>query len=52
MNPLTSFLIRLLMAAFIAGCAGCALLIPLVAFKFVAVVFEKDPVSQSAAVED
>jgi hypothetical protein len=43
MQSLIHFLIRLLSAAFIVGAAGCALLIPVVAFKFVAVLFEKDP---------
>ena len=52
MNPLISFLIRLLMAAFIAGCLGCALLIPVVAFKFVAVLFENDPAPDSPAVHE
>jgi hypothetical protein len=43
MEPVIHFLIRLLSAAFVIGAAGCALLIPVVAFKFVAVLFEPDP---------
>jgi hypothetical protein len=51
MSPLITILIRLLTGAFIAGCAGCALLIPVVAFKFAAVLFEPDPASDTAAAE-
>jgi len=52
MSVIISFLVRLLTIAFVAGCAGCALVIPVVAFKFVAVLFEPDPPSEPAAVQD
>ncbi|HTF44942.1 MAG TPA: hypothetical protein VK641_13625 [Terriglobales bacterium] len=52
MNPLTSLLIRLLTAAFVVGCAGCAILIPVVAFKFVAVLFEPDPPGEPASSQE
>jgi hypothetical protein len=52
MSPLIGFLIRLLTIAFVTGCAGCALLIPVVAFKFAAVLFEPDPPTESAAVHE
>jgi hypothetical protein len=43
MNGPIHVLIRLLMAAFAVGAAGCVILIPVVALKFAAVVFETDP---------
>jgi hypothetical protein len=52
MNPLISLLIRLLTAAFVVGCTGCAILIPVVAFKFVAVLFEPDPPAEPASSQD
>jgi hypothetical protein len=52
MSPLISYPLHLLVAAFVVGACGCALLIPIVAFKFVAVLFEKDPASDSTAVQD
>ena len=52
MNLVISILLRLLTIAFVVGCAGCALVIPVVAFKFVAVLFEPDPPSEPAAVQD
>ena len=52
MNPLTSLLIRLLTAAFVMGCTGCAILIPVVAFKFVAVLFEPDPPGEPASSQE
>jgi hypothetical protein len=52
MNPLIRLLIRLLTDAFVVGCAGCASLIPVVAFKFVAVLFEPDPPSEPASSQE
>jgi hypothetical protein len=52
MNPLIGLSIHLLVAAFVVGCVGCAILIPVVAFKFVAVLFEPDPPSEPATVQD
>jgi hypothetical protein len=51
MNPLIHFLIRLLTAAFVVGSVGCALLIPVVAFKFAAVLFEPDPAGDGTSAE-
>jgi hypothetical protein len=50
MNAPINILIHLLMAAFIIGSAGCALLIPVVAFRFISVLFEKDPTNEPSAV--
>jgi hypothetical protein len=52
MSHLITFLIRLLVIAFVTGCAGCALLIPVVAVKFAAVLFEPDPATESATVHE
>jgi len=52
MNAPINILIHLLMAAFIIGCAGCALLIPVVAFRFLSVLFEVDTVSDVAVAQE
>jgi hypothetical protein len=52
MKPLISLLIRLLTGAFVVGCTGCAILIPVVAFKFVAVLFEPDPPAEPASSQE
>ena len=39
---LMAILLKILQAMFYIGVAGCALTIPIVAFKFFSVLFEKD----------
>jgi hypothetical protein len=52
MNAPINVLIHLLMAAFVLGSAGCVVLIPVVALRFVSVLFEVDPTSDGATVQD
>jgi hypothetical protein len=42
MQPLIHVLIVLLVVLFSIGAIGCAITIPIVAFKFFSVLFEKD----------
>jgi hypothetical protein len=42
----------MLMIAFEVGVAGCVLLIPVVAFKFIAVLFEKDLVAGTPGIQE
>lgn len=43
MHPVDDMLIVALMALFALGAVGCLLVIPVVGFKFVGVLFERDP---------
>jgi len=52
MNASINVLIHLLMAAFVLGSAGCIVLIPVVAFRFMSVLFEKDPTNEPSTVQD
>jgi hypothetical protein len=52
MNASINVLIHLLMAAFVLGSAGCVVLIPVVAFRFISVLFEKDFTNEPAAVQE
>lgn len=47
MDILMHILIRILMAVFLAGVAGCLLVIPIVAVKFASVLFEPSNASES-----
>jgi hypothetical protein len=52
MNASTNVLIHLLMAAFVLGSTGCVVLIPVVAFRFLSVLFEEDPASELTAAQE
>ena len=52
MNAPINILIHLLMAAFVLGTAGCAVLIPVVAFRFLSVLFEVEPARDGTTVQE